>query len=78
MTNLRIGYKFDKRTQVALDVYNLFDRQVNDIEYWYCSRTASEAANPAGCAGGTAGGYDDRHIHPTEPRTFRLTVSHRF
>ena len=20
----------------------------------------------------------DRHIHPTEPRTFRLTLSHRF
>ncbi|UCV14932.1 TonB-dependent receptor [Quatrionicoccus australiensis] len=78
LTNLRIGYKIDKRTQLALDVYNLFDRKVNDIEYWYCSRTAGEAANPAGCADGTAGGYDDRHIHPSEPRSFRLTVSHRF
>ena len=78
LTNLRIGYKFDKRTQVALDVYNLFDRKVNDIEYWYCSRLAGEAANPAGCADGTVGGYDDRHVHPSEPRSFRLTISHRF
>ncbi len=67
LTNLRVGYKIDSRTQLALDVYNLFDRKVNDIEYWYDSQLASEAA-----------AVNDRHIHPTEPRTFRLTVSHRF
>ena len=67
LTNLRVGYKIDSRTQLALDVYNLFDRKVNDIEYWYDSQLANEAAP-----------VNDRHIHPTEPRTFRLTVSHRF
>ena len=30
LTNLRVGYKFDARTQVALDVYNLFDRHYTD------------------------------------------------
>lgn len=78
LTNLRLGYKLDRRTRVALDVYNLFDRKVNDIEYWYCSALPGEAANPAGCADGTSGGYDDRHVHPSEPRTFRITVSYRF
>ncbi|MFZ2971707.1 MAG: TonB-dependent receptor [Ferribacterium limneticum] len=67
LTNLRVGYKFGRRTQLALDVYNLFDRKVNDIEYWYDSRLASEGA-----------AVDDRHIHPTEPRSLRLTISHRF
>jgi outer membrane receptor protein involved in Fe transport len=67
LTNLRIGYKFSQRTQLALDIYNLFDRKVNDIEYWYDSQLASEGA-----------AVDDRHIHPTEPRSLRLTISHRF
>ncbi len=29
LTNLRLGYKFDRRTQVAVDVYNLFVRYAN-------------------------------------------------
>ena len=67
LTNLRVGYKIAARTQLALDIYNLFDRKVNDIEYWYDSRLANEAA-----------AVNDRHIHPTEPRTLRLTLSYRF
>ncbi|MFN4341329.1 MAG: TonB-dependent receptor [Azonexus sp.] len=67
LTNLRVGYKVDQRTQLALDVYNLFDRQVNDIEYWYDSQLRGE----------TAASFD-RHVHPTEPRTLRLMLSHRF
>ncbi len=67
LTNLRVGYRFDARTHLALDVYNLFDRKLNDIEYWYDSQLPNE----------TAASFD-RHVHPTEPRTFRLSVSHRF
>ena len=67
LTNLRLGYRFSKQTQLALDVYNLFDRKLNDIEYWYDSQLPNE----------TAASFD-RHVHPTEPRTFRLTLSHRF
>ncbi|MBS1158410.1 MAG: TonB-dependent receptor [Proteobacteria bacterium] len=67
LTNLRLGYKFDKRTQLALDVYNLFDRSLNDIEYWYSSQLSSES-----------GALFDRHVHPAEGRTFRLTLAHRF
>ncbi|WP_226402727.1 TonB-dependent receptor [Ferribacterium limneticum] len=67
LTNLRIGYKFSRQTQLALDIYNLFDRKVNDIEYWYDSQLATEGA-----------AVNDRHIHPTEPRSPRLTISHRF
>lgn len=67
LTNLRLGYKMDKRTRVSLDIYNLFDRKANDIEYWYESRLPGEAA-----------GVLDRHIHPTEPRSLRLTLAHQF
>jgi outer membrane receptor protein involved in Fe transport len=67
LTNLRVGYKFGRRTQLAFDVYNLFDRKANDIEYWYDSQLASEGV-----------AVDDRHVHPTEPRSLRLTISHRF
>lgn len=41
MTNLKLGYRFDKQWQVTLDVLNLFDKKANDIEYWgsACSRS---------------------------------------
>jgi len=67
LTNMRVGFKFDSRTQLALDIYNLFDRKANDIEYWYDSRLESESA-----------AVHDRHLHPTEPRTFRVALSRRF
>ena len=67
LTNLRVGYRLAPKTQLALDVYNLFDRKVNDIEYWYDSQLPGESA-----------AVFDRHIHPSEPRSFRLTLSSRF
>lgn len=67
LTNLRLGYRIDKRTNIALDVYNVFDRKANDIEYWYDSQLANETSS-----------VFDRHVHPTEPRTFRVTLTHRF
>jgi outer membrane receptor protein involved in Fe transport len=67
LTNLRLGYRIDPRTQLSLDVYNLFDRRSNDIEYWYASQLPGESA-PA----------FDRHLHPGEPRSLRLTLAHRF
>lgn len=67
MANLRWGYRFDGRTTVALDVFNLFDRKVSDIDYWYASQLRGEAAPVA-----------DLHTHPAEPRSLRLTLTHRF
>ena len=67
MANLRWGYKFDRRTTLALDVFNLFNRKVSDIDYWYESQLRGEAAPVA-----------DIHTHPAEPRVLRLTLTHRF
>ncbi len=67
VTNLRVGYRLSPKTEISLDVFNLFDNEVNDIEYWYDSQLPNETAP-----------VFDRHIHPAEPRTFRLTFAHRF
>jgi hypothetical protein len=49
-------------------VFNLFDRQASDIDYYYASRLPGEAA----------GGVNDIHFHPVEPRSFRLSLTANF
>lgn len=68
LVNARIGYKFDRQWLVALDIYNLLNRQVSDIDYYYTSRLPGEPA------AGTA----DIHTHPAEPRSARLAFTARF
>ena len=67
LTNLRVSRKLGQLMDLSLDVFNLANRKVNDIEYFYESQLASEAAPQEG-----------RHIHPAEPRTIRLTWTARF
>jgi outer membrane receptor protein involved in Fe transport len=62
-TNLRVSRKLTPKTELTLDVFNLFDRKVNDIEYFYESQLPGEVAPVA-----------DKHVHPAEPRTIRLTL----
>ncbi|MDB6000142.1 MAG: TonB-dependent receptor, partial [Rhizobacter sp.] len=68
LATLRAGYKLTKNVKVALDVFNLFDRKASDIDYFYASRLPGEPA----------GGVEDIHFHPVEPRSVRLTVSMNF
>lgn len=65
--NLRITRALGKAASLTLDVFNLFDREVNDIQYHYVSQLPGEAAPVA-----------DRHLHPAEPRNLRLTFQARF
>jgi len=67
LANLRIGYKINLQTKLAFDVYNLLNQKANDIEYAYSSQLANEAAP-----------VFDRHFHPTEPRSIRVTLTHKF
>ena len=62
-TNLRVSHKLTPKAELTLDVFNLFDRKVNDIEYFYESQLPGEIAPVA-----------DKHVHPAEPRTLRLTL----
>lgn len=61
----RLGRKLTPDTRVHVDVFNLFNRQASDIDYFYESRLAGE---PSGQ--GTA----DLHSHPAEPRTVRVSL----
>ena len=67
LANLRVGYRLDQRTQLSLDVYNLLNHKANDIEYLYASQLRGETTP-----------VFDRHVHPTEPRSIRLNLAHRF
>ena len=67
LTNLRVSRKLGPSAELTLDVFNLFDRQVNDIQYFYESQLPGETAPVA-----------DRHVHPAEPRTARLSLQVRF
>ena len=60
----RVGYKFNRRWSAQLDAFNLFDRKVSDVDYYYASRLPGEPAQ----------GVDDIHYHPAERRSFRLTL----
>ena len=54
--------------RLALDVFNLFDRQASGIDYCYASRLKGEPA----------GGVADIHSHPVEPRSLRLSLTANF
>jgi len=58
--DLQIGYQQPQHWLLALDVFNLFDRKWNDIEYYYLSRLQHEPAPRA-----------DFVVHPGVPLTLR-------
>jgi hypothetical protein len=68
LVNLQAGYKLTNRWSVALDIFNVFDADVSDIDYFYTSRLPGEPDE----------GVDDIHTHPAEPRAFRGTVTYNF
>lgn len=63
----RLGYNFNAKTRLTLDVFNLFNRKASDIDYYYASQLRGESAP-----------VDDLHFHPVEPRSARLTLVYRF
>jgi outer membrane receptor protein involved in Fe transport len=67
LTNLRIAYRLDKNLRLGLDLFNLFNRQASDIDYFYASQLRGEAAP-----------VNDVHFHPVEPRSLRVTLSANF
>jgi len=67
-SNLRLSRKMSEHTDVTLDVLNLTDRKNNDISYYYSSRLPGEPV----------AGVSDVHVHPSQPRTWRLTTRVRF
>lgn len=61
-TNLRVSRTLWRDAELTLDVFNLFDREVDDIQYHYESQPRNEPAEAG------------RHVHPAEPRSVRVTL----
>lgn len=64
----RLGLGFGASWEISLEGFNLLDEEVSDIDYYYASRLAGEPA----------GGVEDFHFHPSEPRSFRIQIAKRF
>ncbi len=62
--NGRIGYKIGKNLRLEFEGFNLTNRKVSAIDYYYASRLPGEAAE----------GINDVHFHPIESRSFRLSM----
>jgi len=69
LLNLGTRYAVNKHLSLGVDVFNLAGKTGNDIEYFYASCTAGEATS-----GRCGSGIADRHVHPMEPRTVRLSA----
>jgi hypothetical protein len=63
--NTQLGYRALHRWTVELQVFNLLDRAVSDVDYYYTSRLPGEPA----------AGIADVHTHPQEPLSIRLVLS---
>jgi len=62
--NGRIGYRFNGKTRVELEGFNLSNRKASAIDYYYTSRLPGEPA----------AGVQSIHFHPIESRSFRLSL----
>ncbi len=73
LLNFGARYAVNRHLTLGLDVFNITGRKGNDIEYFYASCTAGEVAR-----GDCGGGIEDRHIHPMEPRSARVSARWTF
>ncbi len=65
--SMLLGYRRET-LDFRVEVLNLLDAEDQDIAYYYASRLAGEPA----------GGIEDIHMHPMEPRTVRASFTWRF
>jgi hypothetical protein len=59
-----VGYELMRGLRAQVEVLNILNAQVSDVDYYYASRLPGEPA----------GGVEDLHFHPTQPRSARLSV----
>jgi hypothetical protein len=57
-----VGIRLGRNASLVLDIFNLFDAEASDIDYFYTSRLPGEPS----------GGIDDIHSHPALPRAVRV------
>ena len=64
LVNVNTGYRFG-RARVGIALMNVFNAPARDIQYFYASRLRGEPA----------GGVEDVHYHPVEPRHISVSVA---
>jgi hypothetical protein len=57
--NGEVGYRLSNKARLVLEVFNIFDADASDIDYFYTSRLTGEPDE----------GVDDIHTHPALPRS---------
>jgi hypothetical protein len=62
--NADLGYRLPSGIRLQASMLNLLDSRASDIQYYYTSRLQDEGA----------GGVDDIHFHPVEPRQVRVSL----
>ncbi|WPG35791.1 TonB-dependent receptor domain-containing protein [Variovorax sp. EBFNA2] len=73
LLNFGARYAVHRHLTLGLDVFNLAGKKGNDIEYAYASCAAGEVVS-----GACNGGVNDRHVHPMEPRSARVSARWTF
>ncbi|MEO5896427.1 MAG: TonB-dependent receptor [Vicinamibacterales bacterium] len=66
--NGELGYRVSSKARVVIELFNIFDADVADIDYFYASRLPGEPS----------AGIDDVHTHPALPRTVRVGLQFSF
>jgi len=64
LVNAQVGYRLTGNSRLVLDAFNVLNTTVSDIGYFYTSRLPGERA----------GGVNDVHTHPMQPRTGRISL----
>jgi hypothetical protein len=66
--NGEVGVRLSDHARLLLEGFNLFDSDVSDIDYFYTSRLPGEPLE----------GVDGIHLHPSLPRSGRVTLQISF
>lgn len=66
--NAQLGYEIRQGIRIGVDVFNILNAEASDVDYFYASRLPGEPA----------GGVEDIHTHPAEPRSARVFVAYAF
>ncbi|MDE1889654.1 MAG: TonB-dependent receptor [Planctomycetota bacterium] len=72
LLSAKVGYNFNKNWTFSVEDFNLLNNRNHDIDYFYPSRLANEAAGP------NNGGFKDIHFKSVEPVAVRAALTFRF
>jgi hypothetical protein len=64
LVNAQAGVRLGGNTSLVLEIFNVFDAEASDIDYFYTSRLLDEPDE----------GVDDVHLHPALPRSARVSL----